>query len=223
MKSNIYRIILGILFPILFVTFFLVFAGTEHGATCWIGFGVVLFSYCFMMFAPLLVPVSKSTHLFSVTGASLTSLYFVVNFIVGLIFMFLDFEEWKYALVGEVLLLVVFLVIFLPVLISDEETAKKENAQKQDVYAIKTLVTKVKLIAGKTTDLENKKQILKLYDEINSCPSTSNSAVKSIDESIGIGLEKLEIAVFENNNEDFDELIVELMTLTKERKEFSKY
>lgn len=223
MKSNIYKIILGILFPVLFVTFFLMFAGTDHGVTCWVGLGFVLFSYCFMMFAPLLTPVSKSTHLFSVTGSSLTSIYFVINLIVGIVFMIWDFEQWKYAVVVEVLLLTVFLVLFLPVLISDETTANKENAQKQDIYAIKTLVTKVKIISGKTTDLEKKKQILKLYDEINSCPSTSNSAVKSIDESIGIGLEKLEIAVFENNNEDFDELIVELMTLTKERKEFSRY
>lgn len=221
MKNNISRIILGVLFPIAYIVLFLVIDGTEHGATCWIGLGFTLFSYITMICAPLLVPGSKSMHLFGVTNASLTSVYFVISFVIGLIFMISDFEQWKYAVVIEVILLVVFLVLFIPVLISDEETAMKENKREKEVCAVKLLVTKTKMIVDKTSDLQNKKIIMRLYDELNSCQTTSNDAVKSIDLSIDAGIKRLEIAVDSNNSDDIKKLVEELIILTKERKNIS--
>ncbi len=223
MKNNVYKIVLGVLFPILFISLFLLFGGTEHGATCWVGFSFVLLSYALMMAVPLVVPNSKSSHLFGATSGTLSSVYFGINLVLGIIFMIADFEQWKFAVGIEVVLLVIFIGLLLTFLISDEETSKKENKQQKEVYAVKTLVSKTKMIADRASDMQIKKLVLKVYDELNSCPSSSNHAVKSIDESIKEGLEKLEGAVVSKDGNEVSSIVSELIIIIKERKELSRY
>ena len=223
MKSKLYRVLLGIFFPILFISLFFLFGGTEHGATCWIGCIFALLSYAFAIIAPRFVPRSKSSRLFGITCGSLTSIYFGINFVLGLIFMIWDFEQWKIAIAFEAVLFAAFLALFSPLLLADEKTAEKENKQQKEIYAVKTLVSKCKMISERTSDLQMKKSVLRVYDELNFCPSTTNTDVKSIDGLISSGLEKLEQAVVSNNNDEINSLVSELIILIKERKELSKY
>lgn len=222
MKSNIYRIVLRILFPVLFILLFFMFAGTEHGATCWIGFGFILFSYIVMLLTPMFVPESKSSHIFSFTGGTLTSTYFFVNLVPGLIFLIWDFEQWKIAIAIELVLLAAFLAIYLPLLISDEETAQKENYRQAQVQVVKNYLSKVKVIAGRAADMQTRKIILRIVDELNSCPSNTTRATKSVDSRISAELENLEYAVDINDSEEIKMISASLIKLIKERKEASR-
>ena len=74
MKSIIYKIISGILFPVAFVSLFFVIGGTEHGTTCWIGFASIILSYVMLIAVPL-YQIHK-VHIFLAQQAELLQEYF---------------------------------------------------------------------------------------------------------------------------------------------------
>ena len=222
MKSNIYRIISGILFPIVFVALFFVIGGTEHGATCWIGFASIILSYIMIIAVPLLIPNSQSSYLFGMTSGTITSIFFSVQFILCLVFMISDFENWKIALVIEVILFVITIIFMLQLLQTDEVTAEKEAKHNKEVYSVKSLVIKAKLIVDRTTDSEIKRCIRNVYDELNSCPTSSNAQVKAIDDSISYGLDVLNQTVMSGDKNAVKSSVASLTSLIKERKSLSK-
>ncbi len=223
MKININRLLLTILFPVVFVFLFLLFAGTVHGATCWIGFAFVIFSFLVFMATPMFVSKSKSSHIFGFTSTAMTSLYFGITCIVSVVFMIWDFEKWQFAVGAEIILLVAFLLMFLPILSADEKTAEDENRKQEQIYSVKAFATKAKLIAQKTTDLQVRKAVLGVYDELNSLPSNTNSSTYSVDSSISQSLDELERAVDKGNAEAINNTAEKLTFLIRERKELSKY
>ena len=109
MKSNIYKIISGILFPVAFVSLFFVIGGTEHGTTCWIGFASIILSYVILIAVPLFIPNSQSSYLFGTTSGTVTGIFFSVQFVIGLIFVICDFDKWKIALIIEMVLFVIMI------------------------------------------------------------------------------------------------------------------
>lgn len=222
MKSNVYRVLFGVLFPIAFLFLFFLAAGFEHGTTCWIGLGFIMFSYLFMMITPLFVPASKSSHIFSVTSGSMSTGYFALNLVAGLVFMIWDFEQWKIAIGVEVVLLVVFLLMFLPMLITDEATAKKENAQQRQIYTVKLFTSRVKVIADTAADLQIKKEVQRVYGELSSCPSKSNNATNSVDGAISQAIDHLENIARSGDYEATRKQCAVLSDLVRRRKEFSK-
>lgn len=222
MKSNIYRIISGILFPIVFVALFFVIGGTEHGITCWIGFGATMLAYIMMIAVPLLIPNSLSAYLFGMTSGTITSIFFVVQFVLGLIFMISDFEKWKIALIIEIVMFVIAILFMLQLLQADETTAKKEVKHQQEVYSVKSLVIKSKMIVDRATDSDIKKCVRNVYDELNSCPTSSNPKVKAIDGSISYSLDVLNQSVMAGDLNSVKASATSVTALIKERKSLSR-
>lgn len=222
MKSNIYRIISGILFPIVFVALLFVIGGTEHRTTCWIGFASIILSYIMMIAVPLLIPNSQSAYLFGMTSGTITSIFFAVQFVLGLIFMISDFEKWKIALIIEIALFVAVIIFMLQLLQTDEVTAKKETKHNQEVYSVKSLAIKAKMIVDRTTDSEIKRCIRNVYDELNSCPTSSNPKVKAIDGSISYNLDVLNQSVMAGDLNSVKSSAASVTALIKERKLLSR-
>ncbi len=216
--KTVYNILSIILFPIVFVTLFFVIGGSEHGDTCWIGFGFTLFSYLLVLLMPLLTPKAKSTHLFRTTSAALNAVYFGINFVIGLLFMIKDFDEWKYPLLVEIILFVLFFVYLLQVLRIDEVTAAKEIKHEKEVSAVKELVNKTKMIMDSTNDMQIKKVVQLVYNEINTCSTKSNSSVKEIDEAIEYSLGNLNSAVLLGNLSSVQNAAKSTISLIKNRK-----
>ena len=81
----------------------------------------------------------------------------------------------------------------------------------------------IKIVADGVIDGQAKRDIMRVYDELNSCPSNSNSATDSIDENIFKEIEYLELAVDSDDSNGIKKSCAKLLTLSKERKEFSKF
>lgn len=222
MKITIYNVLSLVLFPIAFVSLFFVIGGSDHGATCWIGFGFILFSYLMMTLIPLLAPKTKSAHIFGTTSATLNAIYFGINFALGLLFMIKDFEEWKYPLLAEIVLFVIFLVFLLQVLKTDEVTAAKEIKHEAEVSAVKEMVSKAKMIMDSTNDMEIKRSVQMVYNELNTCPTNSNANVRDIDQAISYNLSNLNVAVMSNDLKATQDSAASTILLIKKRKENSR-
>ncbi len=218
MKSNIYRIISGLLFPIVFIVLFFVIGGTDHGTTCWIGFGVTLLVYIIMIAVPLLIPNSQSKYLFGLTNSTVIGIFFVIQFITGLIFMIADFDEWKIALIIEIIIVIVTIFLLIQLLRADEATAEHEKKQQQEALSVKKLVVKTQTILSKTSSKNIKRYVKNVYDELNSCPISSNSKTETIDNIIFLELDDLNKAVLSEDLNSVRNYTESIIALIKERK-----
>lgn len=222
MKSNIYKIISGLLLPIAFIALFFIIGGTEHGKTCWIAFASVVISYAMLIAVPLFIPNSQSTYLFGVTSGTVTGVFFAIQFVISMIFMISDFEKWKIALIVEMILFAGVIFLLLQLLQADEITAKKEQKHEQEVYSVKNLVFKAKTIFDAATDIEIKKYAKSVYNELNTCQTSSNSQIKMIDETINLNLDNLSQFAMVGDVEKTKSVASSLITLIKKRKVLSK-
>lgn len=218
MRSNIYKIISGILFPIVFVSLFFAIGGTAHGATCWIGFASLLLSYVMLIFVPLLIPNSQSAYLFGIANGTITSIFFFIQFIVSLTFIIFDFKKWKISLIIEIALFVIMILFSLQLLQSNEATAKNEKIHNKEVYSVKKLAFKAKMIFDNTTDHEIKKYAKSIYDELSTCQTSGNTQVIAIDESIRLNLDRLNQYAIVGDVNSVKAVVLSLKALIKQRK-----
>lgn len=218
MKINIHKIISGILFPIVFVSLFLVIGGTTHGATCWIGFASLLLSYIMLIFVPLFIPNSQSSYLFGIANGTITSIFFFIQFIISLTFIIFDFKKWKISLIIEIALFVIVILFSLQLLQSDEATAKNEKIHNKEVHSVKKLALKAKMIFDNTADLEIKKYAKSIYDELSTCQTSGNTQVKAIDETISLNLDNLNQYAIIGDVNSVKAVASSLKSLIKQRK-----
>ena len=223
MKSNVYKIITGVIIPIVYTVAFLLIGGTDHGPSAWIGYGFTMFAFIAWLAIPLLTPNSTSSYLFAATSATILGAYLGVQFVTGLILMIGDFENYAIGLVIELIILAIFAVVFFQSLRTDEVTAAKEQKLEAEVSAVRVLVSKSKLIVDRASDFEIRKMAQNVYDEIKSCPVHSNGQVKAIEDSISFSLETLNQAVMSGDKEATATAARNAISLIKERKELSKY
>ncbi len=221
MKSTFLRVLSSVLFPIAFIALFFMWGGSEHGVTCWLGFSFILFSYAATVAIPLLLPKSNSAYIFGLTSARFTIVYFIINLLVGIIFILADFNAWKIALTIEIIILVAFGILFSQLMLSDQNTATKEMRQKAFASDVKKLAIKAKMIMDRTADFETKKTVQRVYTEINSCPINSSPEIIALDESISYNLDLLNQAVMANNSAEISEMVSIIISLVRERKELS--
>lgn len=196
--------------------------GTEHGTTCWIGFASIILSYVMLIAVPLFIPNSQSSYLFGTTSGAVTGIFFSVQFVIGLIFVICDFDKWKIALIIEMVLFVIMIFFTLQLFQIDEATAKKEVKHSQEVYSVKNLSLKAKMIFNSTTDIEIKKYVKSVCNELNSCPTSSNFQVMAIDDSIGFSLDALSQSVMSGDINSVKASASSVIALIRKRKLLSK-
>ena len=131
MKKRALIIILLSLFLVLFnVMFFLLGGHDGANASCWISYGAIHLSYLLMVFSPLIVRGLKSDKIFGVPLTAVSTGYFCLEFVIGLIFILFNPEVWKTAFLIQLILFVVYAALALIVLIAG---AAAEESEKEKV------------------------------------------------------------------------------------------
>lgn len=221
-KKSILYILLDLFFLVVFNTVFFVAGGTEHPASVWISYGFIHFSYLMILVTPFLIRKSSSAAVFGFSLYSISSTYFFVEFIAGLIFIFISSESYKPALVVQIVIAGIYAILLLSHLIANESTADSIERHEDEVAYIKNAASKVKLLVGKATDKKANKEIEKAYDLLHSSPTRSNSSVKSIESDILDKIEELKNAVNTDNSTSIISLCKEIIRLTEERNSIIK-
>lgn len=222
MKKNAFKIASALIFPVVFTVVFFLIGGVEHGATCWIGYICMILACVTIFLVELAHPATKSNHIFHETSKVLIPGFFGVQFLVSLIFMISDFTSWVVALIIEIILFAAYAMLQLKLLHADEVTAEKEIIQQQNVSVIKNLTAKSSIIMERSPSSEIRRCVKRVYDELNSCPYTTNPNVKSVESLISSSLDDLNLAVSMGNLEDVERKTTQLISLIKERKILSR-
>ncbi|MDL2232379.1 hypothetical protein LJC63_02200 [Ruminococcaceae bacterium OttesenSCG-928-L11] len=216
-KRTVLWIILDLVFLVVFNTVFFVVAGTEHPASVWISYGFIHFSYIMVLVTPFLIRKSRSAAVFGFSLYSISSGYFFVEFIVGLIFIFIGSDSYKAALVVQIVIAGLYAVLLLSNMIANDHTAEDVERHKYEVTFIKDASSRIKLLVGKASDKKANKEIEKTYDCLHSSPTKSKPAVSSIEADILDKLSALENAVSTNSIQNVIAISKEITNLVEER------
>lgn len=216
-KKSILYILLDLVFLAVFNTVFFVAGGTEHPASVWIAYGFIHFSYLMVLVTPFLIRKSSSQAVFGFSLYSVSAVYFFVEFIVGLIFIFIGSDSYKSSLVVQVIIAGIYAVMLISNLIANEYTADSVEKHEDEVAYIKNASSRVKMLVGKATNKKANKEIEKAYDLLHSSPSKSTSVVKVLEQQITNKVTELEDTVTADDATMIITVAGEIVALTEER------
>lgn len=216
-KKNFLWIALDLVFLIVFNTVFFVAGGASHPASVWISYAFIHFAYLMVLVTPFLIRKSSSAAIFGFSLYSISSTYFLVALVVGIVFIFLKQDSYKLALIVQVIIAGIYAVMLISHLIANESTADSVERHEQEVAYIKDAASRVKLLVGKIPDKKSNREIEKLYDLLHSSPSKSNSTVHSLEVTIVNLIEELESAISYENKDEAVKLAAEITKTVEER------
>lgn len=216
-KKSILYIMLDLVFLVVFNTVFFVGGGIEHPASVWISYGFIHFSYLMILTTPFLIRKSSSAAVFGFSLYSISAVYFFIEFIVGLIFIFIGSESYKASLVVQVIIAGFYAVLLISNMIANEYTADSVERHEDEVAYIKNAASRVKMLMGKASDKKANKEIERVYDLLHSSPSRSIAIVKSLEEQIKNGVTDLEDVVAADVTAEIITVAGELVSKIEER------
>ena len=216
-KKSVLWILLDLIFLVVFNTVFFVAGGTYHTASVWISYGFIHFAYLMVLVTPFLIRKSSSAAVFGFSLYSISSTYFLIEFVVGLIFIFMKSESCKASLIVQVIVAGIYAVLLLSHLIANEHTADSVERHEEEVAYIKTASSRVKALIGKTNDKKANKEIEKAYDTLHSSPSKTVATVRSIESNVMNKVAELEGAVSDQDTATIITTAGEIVALMEER------
>lgn len=216
-KKSVLWIILDLFFLIVFNTVFFVAGGFEHPASVWLSYGFIHFAYLMVIATPFLIRKSSSAAVFGFSLYSISSTYFLIEFVVGLIFIFLRQESVKAALIVQIIIAGIYAVILISHLLANESTADSVERREEEVSYIKTAATRVKALIGKIDNKKANKEVEKVYDLLHSSPTRTIYSVHSLEVEIRNKISILESVVASKDNDAVITLSGELLKTIEER------
>lgn len=216
-KENVLWILLDLIFLVVFNVVFFVIGGQEHPFSTWISYGFIHLSYIMVVITPFLLRKCSSTAVFGFSLYAISSTYFLVEFVVGVVCIFFKSELYKTPLVIQVVIAGIYGVLLLSYLIANERTADRIEKHEEEVSYIKKAASRVKALVGKSTDRKTNKEIEKAYDILHSSPTKSTTSVHTIENSVMDKIAALEDAVDSDNSNVAINLAAEIVALMEER------
>lgn len=216
-KKVVLGILLDLVFLIVFNTIFFVLGGTSHSVTAWISYGFIHFSYLMVILTPILIRESSEASLFGMTICGISSVYFIFEFVVGVVFILINPKTIKASLCIQVIIAGIYLAILLINLIANEATADNVQKQQEEVAFIKNVSSRVKVLMDKVDDKKANKAIEQMYDLLHSSPSKSSVSVQALENDVQNKIGELENAVLADDKNTIIKIAKEVITLMEER------
>lgn len=216
-KKTVLWLLLDLVFLIVFNVVFFVAAGTQHPASVWLSYGCIHFAYLAILATPFLTRKSSSSAVFGFSIYSISSTYFLVEFVTGLVFICLKQESVKTALIVQVILAGLYAVLLISHLIANESTADSIERHEAEVAYVKTAASKVKLLMGKGANKDINKKIERAYDALHASPTKTTEGAKTVETQINNAIIGLEAAVDAQDETQIIACASEIEALVEER------
>lgn len=198
-KKRILWILLDLVFLIVFNMVFFVVGGIDHSVSVWISYGFIHFAYIMLMITSFLI---RRTTNIAVLGFSLyfiSSAYFIVTFVVGLIFIVTYSESYKAALIVHVMMAGIYAVMLISHMIANEHTADSIERHEMELHYVKDASAKLTGIMCSISDRKFRRKVEKLYDLLHSSPVKSNDFVRDYELKVLELIDALEGSIDRND------------------------
>lgn len=188
MKANILKVIIGLIFLIVFNVLFFLLGGTERSTTEWICYGFIHAAYLCLLATPLFCNAGKGETVLSASLYLRALFYFFTELVVGIGFLWYNAESPTWPAIVQSVLLMTFLILQLMSVLANDATKASLAKQREERIYIRSLAENLKETMRIVTDPVLRKQMASCYESLNS------SSLESFPEAIDAELE-LENAV----------------------------
>lgn len=216
-KKSLLYVLLDSVFLAVFNTVFFVVGGTEHPASVWIAYSFIHLAYLMVLATPILTRKSSSAAVFGFSIYTVSTTYFIIEFIVGLVFIFLKSESYKMSLIVQIIIAGIYAVLLLSTLIANENTADSIERREAEVAYIKNVSSRVALLKDRMSDKKANREIERAYDALHASPSRTNESVQRLETEISDRVYDLEQAVRADSAEHVISISKAIVQLTEER------
>lgn len=223
MKKNILWILLDLVFLIVFNTVFFVAGGTDHNVSVWISYGFIHLSYLLLVITPFLIRKSSSAAVFGFSLYLISSIYFLLEFIVGVIFCLINMESYKPALIVQVIIAGFYAIMLISHLIANESTADSIEKHEIELKYVKDCSARILPLVDMVSDKKTRKKVEAVYDMIHGSPVKSNNSVRQIELDVIDQIDLLEAAVDSNDSDRITVVCKKITRLADERNRQLKY
>jgi hypothetical protein len=201
----------------IFNTIFFVASGTDHAVSVWISYGFIHFAYLMLLVTPKLIRGGKSSAVFGFSLYSISSVYFLVELVIGVVFILTSPESYKAALLVQVCLAGLYGIILIANLIANEHTADAEEERQYQIDYVKKASAEIKILLDRISDKEAKKKVEKVYDALYSSPVKSHPSIAQMENRILESIDELQSAVQTGDNVSIISLADSLLGAVNER------
>jgi len=216
-KINVLWLILDLIFLVIFNALFFILGGVDHNLTVWLSYGFIHFAYLMLLLTPFFIRRGKSAAVFGFSLYSISSGYFLVEFITGIVFIVISPENFRIALLVQLCIAGLYAIILVSHLIANEHTADAEEKRQYQIEYVKNAATKIKIMLDRINDKETKKKVEKVYDEIHSSPVKSHPDLEQMESRILLSINELDDAVSGGNKERIIPIADSLVAAINER------
>ena len=217
MKKNVLWMILYLVFLIFFNITFYMLGGTEHPMPVWISYIFIHVAYLLLVVTPFLVRKGSQQALFGRVLSSISAGYFMVEFVVGLIFILFVKDSVKITLLVQLLIMAVYVIILVTNMLANEYTADSVERHEAELKYVKESAASIQSILAMVKDKSTVKQIEKAYDIVSASPAKSNRNVADIEYQVMSEIGRLRSLVSAGNNDSAQECAEKICSLADER------
>jgi len=186
MKANIIKIVIGLIFLIVFNVLFFLLGGTERSDTEWVCYGFIHAAYLCLLVTPLFCNAGKGETVLSASLYLRALFYFFTELVIGIGFIWYDSYNpipivWPAIIQG--ILLAVFLILQLMSVLANDATKASLAKQRQERVYIRSLAENLKEAMRQVNDPALRKQIANCYESLR------NSSLESFPEAAAAEME----------------------------------
>jgi hypothetical protein len=184
----------------------------------WLSYAFIHISYIALVVTPFITRSSKTDKaIFGTSIYAISSVYFLAQLALSLIFILAKPIDYKLALVFYIVLFGLYAVALVIFLIANEKTGEAEEIRAPMLAYVKNATARLQIAIESIEDDDVAKAVGTVYDAVSTSPVKSHPDLAEIEYSIFQGIEAIETAIEEKNNEGVIDLANNLLTKVKER------
>ena len=188
MKNNMLKVVIGLIFLVLFNGLFFYLGGTEHTEISWICYAFIHASYLCILLTPLFCKSGKGLEVLSYSLYLRALFYFFTELIVGIVCIAISPESPTWPLIIQGVLLAIFLVLQIMSVLANDATIQTVQKQKEESIYIQTMAQRIRTCMRSISDMNIKKQVERCYDAVNNSSLQSYPEAKDAELSLRMQL-----------------------------------
>jgi hypothetical protein len=216
-RINKLWIALELIFLIVFNALFFIIGGVDHKISVWISYGFIHIAYAMVALTPVFTNKTKSNMVLGMSLYSVSLVYFIVEFVIGLLFILISLNGWKTTFLVQLVLVGIYATAFISSLIANEHTATNEMRSSAEIEYVKSMSAKLASIMNSVTDKNAKRAIEAAYDEIAASPAKSHPNLLQYEGTILSEVGILSELVEEDDNPAIAQQANKTLSMIKER------
>lgn len=223
MKTNILKVVVALIFLVLFNVLFFVLGGTDQSQVNWVSYGFIHAAYLVILATPLFAAKSKGMTVLTASLYLRSIFYFFTELAVGLICIAIQPESLLWPLIIQSVLLAIFLIMQLMSVMANDATEASVQKQRMESAHIKTMAIQLKSAIRNVSQEPMRSMVIRCYDSLSNCSIETFPEAHDAELTLRNAVEMLCAAIDEQDNAKIAAKAKGLLNAIQTRNEIIKH